>query len=80
MAYYAPTNLIAHTKHRTVTIYEVDNHRMPHVAMVMEHFTHQEADEKDLYAHELVTILKAMSIRYSQPEFEQYKVIPVCSF
>lgn len=53
---------------------------MPHVAMVMEHFTHQEADEKDLYAHELVTILKAMSIRYSQPEFEQYKVIPVCSF
>ncbi|KAE8410850.1 hypothetical protein BDV36DRAFT_302384 [Aspergillus pseudocaelatus] len=77
MAYYAPTNLIAYTKHRTVTIYEMDNHRMPHVAIVTEHFTHQETDEKDLYVHELVSILKAMSIRYSQPEFEQYKVIPV---
>ncbi|KAB8275500.1 hypothetical protein BDV30DRAFT_236514 [Aspergillus minisclerotigenes] len=75
--YSAPTDLIAYNKHRTVMIYEVDNHRLPHVTMAMQHSTHQEADKEALYVHELVALLRAMSIRYTQPEFEQYQVIPV---
>ncbi|RHZ55927.1 uncharacterized protein CDV56_104563 [Aspergillus thermomutatus] len=62
--------------HPLSALFEVDDQRLPHVTMVVEHYSEEEAGE-GIRTHDLAYILLAMQVRYSQPEFSEYKKIPV---
>ncbi|PKX91948.1 uncharacterized protein P174DRAFT_462450 [Aspergillus novofumigatus IBT 16806] len=62
--------------HPLSALFEVDDQRLPHVTMVVEHYSEEEAGD-GILTHELAYILLAMQVRYSQPEFREYKTIPV---
>ncbi|GIJ99246.1 hypothetical protein Aspvir_001376 [Aspergillus viridinutans] len=64
------------SEHPLSALFEVDHQRLPHVTMAVEHYSEEEAGD-DIRAHELAYILLAMQVRYSQPEFSEYKTIPV---
>ncbi|RHZ51110.1 hypothetical protein CDV55_103324 [Aspergillus turcosus] len=64
------------SEHPLSALFEVDDQRLPHVTMVVEHYSEEEAGE-GIRTHELAYILLAMQVRYSQPEFSEYKTIPV---
>ncbi|KAE8353817.1 hypothetical protein BDV28DRAFT_100294 [Aspergillus coremiiformis] len=76
-AYYDRKDLPNYLNHPTVMIYEVDDQTMPHVTMGVEHYNREEAGNNDIQVHELASMLQVMSLRYGQPEFEQFEVIPV---
>ncbi|GFF37429.1 hypothetical protein IFM58399_04890 [Aspergillus lentulus] len=64
------------SEHPLSALYEVDDQRLPHVTMVVAHYSEEEAGD-GILTHELAYILLAMQVRYSQPEFREYKTIPV---
>ncbi|KAG2024877.1 hypothetical protein GB937_003577 [Aspergillus fischeri] len=64
------------SEHPLSGLFEVDDQRLPHVTMVVEHYSEEEAGD-GIRTHELAYILLAMQVRYSQPEFREYKTIPV---
>jgi hypothetical protein len=66
------------SEHPLSALFEVDDQRLPHVTMVVEHYSEEEAGD-GIRGHELAYILLAMQVRYSQPEFSEYKTIPVSS-